>query len=335
MYNVHIETDNIKIKYKSSWLLTQMIVLLGNHLSYKCIHKKFGVVLFRKNGDLLLTSLSWALGTHENDNDLSRYDMVSTAQSTDDYENKAILAQASSILNNLLREEIKKSVKCKQAIEEDPKAFNIKGHIKLINPLLWSFLEQCTLSIRDKQSHKQSYHLQNIKSLRRYFVISQLQSCCNTELTLPINNILTDVVQVCGGSRILLRILNHLGCTSSPDTYDRFVTSQALKQRESSIWSKISKHVFTVVSADNFDILQTHAAVYCGDQSRSYHATTIQAVQPDPILISNCTHTNSILMSPEPSNRRQHANSPLSSPHQLGKEGPKRRRTLSPHKLMS
>lgn len=152
-------------------------------------------------------------------------------------------------------------------------------------------------------------------------------------MVLPVQNILADVVQVCEGSRVLLRILSHLGCTSSPDTYDRFVTSQALVQRERSIWNALSKHTFTVISADNFDILQTHAAVYCGNQSRSYHATTIQVVQPSVNLKVNCLHDTTLPLSPIPINRRPHSDSPFSSPHHLGKDGPKLKRTLSPHKL--
>ena len=90
------------------------------------------------------------------------------------------------------------------------------------------------------------------------------------------------MVEVCGGSRQLLRILNRLGCTSSPDTHDRFVTQHAEARCQKQIWDEIPKNVFTVASVDNFDMLQSYSAVYCGDQQRSYHGTTIQLVQPSP-----------------------------------------------------
>ena len=65
MYNVYIEFNKTSIKYFSKWLLEQLIIILGIQMSYKCIHKKFGVVLYCKNDDLLY-SLCWALGSNQN-----------------------------------------------------------------------------------------------------------------------------------------------------------------------------------------------------------------------------------------------------------------------------
>ena len=71
---------------------------------------------------------------------------------------------------------------------------------------------------------------------------------------------------MCGGSRQLLRVLNRLGCVPSPDTHDRFVAFHAKSEREKDIWDDLPKNIFTIATADNFDILQSYAAVYCGNQ---------------------------------------------------------------------
>ena len=38
---------------------------------------------------------------------------------------------------------------------------------------------------------------------------------------------------------------------------------------------------FIVATVDNIDFLQRHSMVYCGDQGRSWHGTTVQVMQPN------------------------------------------------------
>ena len=135
----------------------------------------------------------------------------------------------------------------------------------------------------------------------------------------------------------------------------------ATRQRNKTVWDDLSDVVFTLASVDNFDMLQSHATVYCGDQQRSYHGTTIQLVQPNPRLLVNtksvgqtnvttCSsgeNTQEIEMltttatqtsdTPPPKSvvslKCKCGQSPASSPHSLGKVGPKQPRTIKPRKL--
>ena len=99
--------------------------------------------------------------------------------------------------------------------------------------------------------------------MRTFNLLNTLQYCTNPTQPLLIHDLLADAVEICGGSRQLLRILNRLGCTSSPDTHDRFVTQHADNQRTNSLWNELSSAAFTVASVD---MLQSYSAVYCGDQ---------------------------------------------------------------------
>ena len=128
---------------------------------------------------------------------------------------------------------------------------------------------------------------------------------------------------MCSGSRHLLKILNNrLGCTSSADTHDRLVTKYAEARRQKDVWDEIPKEAFTIATVDNFDILKSYSAVYCGAQNRSYHGTTIQFVQPDPSILYP-RQTSRIHKVGELQSNCRRSSSQGNSPHKLRKEGPK------------
>ena len=59
---VTLEVGDSSVKFSSCWLLHQLIAHLDGYLMHKCIHMKFGIVLYRRGGDILV-ALSWALST--------------------------------------------------------------------------------------------------------------------------------------------------------------------------------------------------------------------------------------------------------------------------------
>ena len=181
-----------------------------------------------------------------------------------------MLTEAGHIINDLLHEKIRRQSE-KKVKQADPTFLDIDSYLQDVKPLLIQFITSATQTLRQRQNKKQgqcSDSVNNhVKKVRQYFILCQLLYCTNPQQPIPIHNILADVVEVCGGSRRLLKILNRLGCTSSSDTHDRFVTQHAEAARESTVWDKLPKNVFTIASVDNFDMLQSYSAVFCGDQT--------------------------------------------------------------------
>ena len=53
--DVLLDVGEGTIKFTAQWLLNQLVVYSHRYTSFKCIHKKVGMLLFRKGGDTLLS----------------------------------------------------------------------------------------------------------------------------------------------------------------------------------------------------------------------------------------------------------------------------------------
>ena len=95
------------------------------------------------------------------------------------------------------------------------------------------------------------------------------------------------------------------------------MTKHARCQKD--MWDEIPDNVFTVVTVEIFDMLKSHSAVYCGDQNRSYHGTTIQFVQLDPTILYQRQTSSNRTVGELPANCRR-STSLGNSLHKLGKK---------------
>ena len=217
-------------------------------------------MLFRTGGDLL-TSLSWVLGRASVENTNQVQVILEQKDVATDAHKEKVLNEAGDIVNNLIHAEI--SQLHSDVLMASPSQFNIEQTIQNTTPLLWKFLVSATRIAQERHSSAMSCDsgtTMHKKRIRQFYILCQLMYCTNSRKHTPLHTLLADVIEVCGGSRNLIKILNQLGAVCSTDTHDRFATAVAEKQRERDVWCELPDNVFTVATADNFGMLQSHAA---------------------------------------------------------------------------
>ena len=69
-----------------------------------------------------------------------------------------------------------------------------------------------------------------------------------------------------------------MGVVRSVDTLKCVIQYISQERKAQGIKCLLFDTAFTIAIVDNVDYLQSHAAVYAGNQHRSYHATSIQII---------------------------------------------------------
>ncbi len=168
----------------------------------------------------------------------------------------------------------------KQCVNLDVEAFITT--ISKFAPGLWEHICMLTQSVNERKGRKASTtttsYATRIKRLRRAYLAAVMLFTTNSECAYPFHVLLSDAVEAYGGSSELI-ILNHIGAIASLDTLKRVMHSVSYSRCRDGLRGLLVAGAFTVASAD---FLQSHASVYSGCQHRSWHATSIQLVQPRP-----------------------------------------------------
>ena len=264
------------------WLLSNLTERLQHHMSYNCRIKKHGTLLHRNNGDLL-TTISHLLYKSasvcgENESNVSVCTHASEPQPT-------TTASVFDDINSRLHQQIQRFLAADLKAPYPVHAINIATLVSDIDPQLWTFIRSITRSISERkeytakthQSDSPEYH---VKQLQCVFCICAIMFCTDDRCSIPFHTMITDTIESCGGSSQLIRILNRLGVCSSADTLARTIQCRVKERERVGPEEECSPHTPTIISVDNIDFQHSYAQVFCGQQTSSWHGTTVQAVQP-------------------------------------------------------
>lgn len=151
----------------------------------------------RKDGDLL-TALSWALGQKK-----TTGESVSYIHKTTDINVERTLNEAAIIINHILHKDISQL----QNNKTDPKDFNMDAFISK-----FKFIQDSTKTVRlvEKYIDLKDKKAKHTKLTRQVFIICTLMLCTNSKFHTALHMLLTDCVELCGGSRELIKFLTEL-----------------------------------------------------------------------------------------------------------------------------
>lgn len=198
---------------------------------------------------------------------------------------QAIQPKSYLTLNSRIHQQVKKFLADDAAIPFQFDRLDIDSIIADLDPdAICSITKSVSERRHTSKVSDNTTRAENVKKVRRLYCLCALMFCTEDRCYLPLHNLITDVVDSLGGSTQLVKILNRLGICSSSDTLARCIQHRATERETKGPEQECSRDSITFISADNIDFLHSYAQVFCGNQSSSWHGTTVQAVQPSPSL---------------------------------------------------
>ena len=262
-----------------------MITGLQEHLECVTKQQSTGTILLRKGGDITL-ALSHSLAANyklkSGTAGMAAQSLLSKATGNCD-DSRCMLYEVCDTLNDKVHNTINKILHEETQKGIDLSTVKIEEWIKKSDKTIWDALLLITRTRSERNLHAQEVinnKLSDAKKLRLFYIICIIHFATDGRCHIPIHTLLTDIVYTHGGSHELVQILNRFGAISSADTHSRyvdFVVKHTKKQQH-----MFNVNDFLVASIDNIDFLRSYAAVYSGDQQRSWHGTTIQIMHPKP-----------------------------------------------------
>ena len=269
------------------WVLSNLTTTLKHHLSYVCKIRKCGTLLYRSNGDILLALTNALHKLHRpavaECTPRNVGESVDAAHTETDCM-KIALNDISSAMHDQIQVFLKEDAKCPYHFDQ----VDISSLVSQINPTLWRAICTITQSVAERRGKGTVSDVTHVRTVRHFFCLCALMFCTNDRCCTPMHNLITDMVDGLGGSTLLVKILNRLGVCSSADTLARAIQYRVSEREKKGPQSDCSPTAFTIISIDNIDFLHNYARVFCGDQKRSWHGTTIQLVQPQPTNLHEC-----------------------------------------------
>ncbi len=193
-----VDTEEGSVNFTSKWLLKQVLLYLHHHLKFKCVHRRYGTVLFPKNSDLL-TCLSWALGRSQNSIDTEvSYEKLSSVDS-----DVAILNKAGDIVNDLVHKESERYRQINtDSLNSTLKYLNINEQIQNTDQCLWNFIKSITRTRKERGSGTET--CSNTKELRRFSILCNVLFCTNMKVPTPLHLLLYQTQLKCVEGHVYL-----------------------------------------------------------------------------------------------------------------------------------